>query len=50
MQLLDSLDIWQGMHSDNMKNIIKNLIKKVYSLTIIEVIGWRSIDHRKVGA
>ena len=30
MQLLDSLDIRQGMHSDNIKTIIKNLTKKKF--------------------
>ena len=50
MQLLDSLDIWQGMHSDNMKNIIKNSIKEVYSLIVIVAIGWKSVDRRRVGA
>ena len=38
------------MHSDNMKNIIKNLIKEVYLPTVIEAIGRRSVDRRRVGA
>ena len=37
------------IYSNNMKDIIKNLIKKVYSLTIIENVGWWSVDHRWVG-
>ena len=48
MQLLDSLDIRQGMYSDNMKNIIKDLLKKVYSLIVIERVGWTSVARRRV--